>query len=1381
MDSKGPGNFAPDGDASVVSTNWASWIEEFEAFADSKGIFSLDGEGNANMRAQRKALLLYHAGARVREIQGTLEVTERDDYAGFRQRLNEYFTVAPNETFQRHVFRKMIQMENETVSQYCARLRKAGGNGCNYHNLNDQIRDQIVGYCSSDALRKRLMEEGNDLTLERTLVLANTHESVENRFREMGNRPLLNRVSESRPGLNRGTNGYRGGRAGFNNRGNGAGNEFRGKNRCIKCGRDNSHAMCPAKGKQCYRCKEYDHFKSMCNGKYVNVLEQGSEDCSDRPDTSNSSETESTDRFAFTVNSVNKVGLQRAVVQVGGIEVKFILDSGADCNVIDKPTWEMLKNKGIVVEKSERSGPKIYSYTSHKPLSVLGQFWANIHCSSNGVGAKNTKFLVIDSVAEALLGIGTCTELGLISISTNHVVQEGDWKSKFPKLFSGGIGKVDGEITLSIDHTVVPVAQPYRRVPFSVREKLEKHLEELCTLDIIEPVEGPTTWSSGVVIVPKADGNIRLCVDMRQANKAIVRHHYPVPTVDELLLDMNGSKVFSKIDMKMGFHQFVLSEESRDITTFTTHAGQYRYKRLSFGICAAPEIYQRKLADIIAGIAGVVNLADDIVVHAGNTTEHNERLKVTLERLENAGLTVNESKCVFGAEQITFVGHRISSRGVDPGSEKVEAVVEASLPKSVGELKSFLGLVSYCSKFIPDFSSRTELLRNMTVGRQSAMQLEFGGQELEAFQDLKSALAQTKTLAFFDLNADTLLYTDASPVGLGCVLVQEQGGVDRVICYASRALTPVEKRYCQTEKEALAIVWACERLHHYLFGVKFTLMTDHQPLEVIYANHKKKAPSARIERWVLRLQSYDFRAKYIKGSLNIADCLSRMVTSRHENPVEFKEDAELFVRQVVVNNLLGLEAITAKQVERISDKDGELSYVRRAIADGSFDQVPIGVAKQFRPIIHELCIIGQIVLRGNRIVVPLELRPKMIELGHEGHLGIVGTKRNLRTRVWWPGMDAEIECYVKRCKGCQLVGQAHERDPVRVTELPNGPWEDLACDLLGPLENGSYIFVVVDYYSRFYECVFMQSTVSSMIIEALVETFDKHGLPLSLKSDNGPQFISREFARYMENMGIRHDLVTPRWPESNGEVERQNRSLMKRVRIAIAEGRSVKSEIRKYLLAYRNTPHSITGKSPSEMLFGRKLRVKVPQVQDIFGESEERDRDAEMKNQMIVKRNQNKSVHDFEVGDLVLLKRDTQYKCQTPFHHDPYRVREVSGSMLTLESVDGRIVKRNVTHVRRFYSPETNLSIVDEAAGKDYGQSAGQGTDAVLVEPARDNPGTAAEPNTPERRGPVSRRDAPEKQNTPVGRDNAIAPENQSPNRPIRDRRPPVYLKEYMT
>lgn len=292
-------------------------------------------------------------------------------------------------------------------------------------------------------------------------------------------------------------------------------------------------------------------------------------------------------------------------------------------------------------------------------------------------------------------------------------------------------------------------------------------------------------------------------------------------------------------------------------------------------------------------------------------------------------------------------------------------------------------------------------------------------------------------------------------------------------------------------------------------------------------------------------------------------------------------------------------------------------------------------------------------------------------------------------------MDSEVERYVKLCQGCQLVGQAHARDPIRVTELPNGPWEYLACDLLGPLDNWIYILVVVDYYSRYYECRYMQSIVPVKVIEVLLDMFRTHGLPFTLKSDNGPQFISSEFSRFMVDIGVKHHLVTPRWPEANGEVERQIPSLMKSIKIGYGQGENFKKEIHKYLRAYRNTPHSITGKTPAEMLFDRNMRTTIPHVRDVYDDLEARDRDAEMKHLGVARKNLNKSGHDITVGSSVLVLRDHRSKCKPPYHHEPYTVREVNGPMLVLESRDGRVIKRNITFVRLYLLPDDHFVDTD--------------------------------------------------------------------------------------
>ena len=432
---KGPAEFCPDGDASVVSTSWTAWVEEFEAYADSKGLFNLAGDQHKDMRAQRKALLLYHAGPRVREIQKTLTATNRHAYDNFLTGLNTYFTVEPNETFQRHIFRKMIQEEGETVSQFCSRLRKAASNGCNYHDVDKMIRDQIVEYCISDELRKKLMEEGNGLDLARTLQLAVTHESVDIRFKEMSNRPLINRV-----GSGSGKHSCSASSCSDNNAGTGNTGSYKGMSKrsgkcdscgrggdaivyCGKCGKNNSHDKCPAFGKQCHKCKGYNHFQAMCRAKNVNTVSGVRDDCTSQSE--EGSVTQAPDSYyAFTIHTAPKVdNLERVQVMVGGVNVTAIVDTGADCNVISRVEWERLKQSCVSVVKSEKCDTMVYSYASKTPLRVIGRFWAAISVASSSGVEYLAKFNVIQETSEPLLGIEICKQLGVVEINTGDANQ----------------------------------------------------------------------------------------------------------------------------------------------------------------------------------------------------------------------------------------------------------------------------------------------------------------------------------------------------------------------------------------------------------------------------------------------------------------------------------------------------------------------------------------------------------------------------------------------------------------------------------------------------------------------------------------------------------------------------------------------------------------------------------------------------------------------------------------------------------------------------------------------------------------------------------------------------------------------------------------------
>ncbi|XP_014678136.1 PREDICTED: uncharacterized protein K02A2.6-like [Priapulus caudatus] len=347
---------------------------------------------------------------------------------------------------------------------------------------------------------------------------------------------------------------------------------------------------------------------------------------------------------------------------------------------------------------------------------------------------------------------------------------------------------------------------------------------------------------------------------------------------------------------------------------------------------------------------------------------------------------------------------------------------------------------------------------------------------------------------------------------------------------------------------------------------------------------------------------------------------------------------------------------------------------------------------------YELATLGQLILRGTKLVIPTSLRKRTVQLAHEGHQGIVKTKQRLRTKVWWPGIDRAAEHVCRMCHECQLVGTPSPPEPLKRTELPTGPWQDLAADLLGPMPMGEYLLVVVDYYSRYFEIDVLKSVTSEKVIASMDNMFTTHGLASSVKTDNGPQFVSDKFESYMKN-DIEHRRSTPLWPQASSEVERQNRTLLKSMKIAQAQNRDWKLELNKFLTAYRSTPHTTTGVSPAELLFGRKIRTKLPDVIRL-GVSEEdatsrdsdvRERDAnrKQKGKEYADSHRGTQKTDIEPEERVLMQR--RYPCNklsTRFEHEPYTVVGRCGSEIIVESPEGARYRRNVAHLKKYFADQ---------------------------------------------------------------------------------------------
>jgi len=329
--------------------------------------------------------------------------------------------------------------------------------------------------------------------------------------------------------------------------------------------------------------------------------------------------------------------------------------------------------------------------------------------------------------------------------------------------------------------------------------------------------------------------------------------------------------VFTKLDANSGFWQIPLAEESALLTTFITPFGRFCFNRLPFGITSAPEHFQRRMAEILQDVEGVVCLMDDVLVHGKSQEEHDRRLMVVLQKLQDAGLTLNQKKCEFSKSRVKFLGQIVDHAGVRPDPDKVAAIVHLRTPTCVGDIRRFLGTTNQLSKFSLHLADKTKPLRDLLSNKNQWCWEE---PQQRAFEEVKKQISRSPTLALYDPCRETIVSADASSYGLGAVLLQTQeDGERRPVAYVSRAMTQTEGRYAQIEKEALAITWACDRFSDFLMGLKFHVQTDHKPLVPLLSTKRLDELPLRVQRFRMRLMRFQFSISHVPGkSLITARC-----------------------------------------------------------------------------------------------------------------------------------------------------------------------------------------------------------------------------------------------------------------------------------------------------------------------------------------------------------------------------------------------------------------------------------------------------------------------------------------------------------------------------
>ena len=749
-----------------------------------------------------------------------------------------------------------------------------------------------------------------------------------------------------------------------------------------------------------------------------------------------------------------------------------------------------------------------------------------------------------------------------------------------------------------------PIKQGPRRLPYHQREEVEKNLDAMIKNGVVTPSTSP--WSSPIVLVKKKDGTTRFCVDYRKLNDVTRKDAYPLPRIDATLDALGGAGYFSTMDLASGYWQVEVDPSDREKTAFATFKGLFEFRVMPFGLTGAPNTFQRLMDSALSGLQFETCLVylDDIVVFSKTFDEHIARLRQVLSRLRESGLKVKPSKCHLLRERVPFLGHIISREGVATDPAKVQAVTSWPAPTTKSDVRSFLGLASYYRRFIKNFAEiAAPLYKLSTSGKESAFAWSLECER--AFRGLKGRLVEAPVLAYPRFDLEFVLDTDASDFGIGAVLSQVQDGQEKVIAYASRALSKAERNYSVTKKEMLALVFYAGYFRHYLYGRRFTARTDHGALNWL---KNFKEPSGQVARWLEQLAEFDFTVQHRAGQKHgNADAMSRkpVAVDPQVNAVEGQgwslrwTSAELREKQLADPHLA--QVIAWKEaVDEPPTKD-ELQGSSPTVRDlcAQWDRLELRDGVLYRNWVSEDGAESRMLL-----VVPRELVDEILHLMHDapfaGHLGVTKTVAKIRERFHWTGLNQDVEDWCRRCELCIKLKppQKAGRAPL-VSVQPGYPLERVALDILGPLPESDlgnrYIMVVGDYFTKWTEAYPIPNQEAITIARKLVDEFVcRFGAPETLHTDQGRNFESNLFKELCRLLGIVKTRTSAYHPEGDGMIERFNRTVVSMLSNYVSDNqRDWDRHLPQVMMAYRSSKHESTKYPPFFMMFGRDVKLPI--------------------------------------------------------------------------------------------------------------------------------------------------------------------------------------------
>lgn len=771
-----------------------------------------------------------------------------------------------------------------------------------------------------------------------------------------------------------------------------------------------------------------------------------------------------------------------------------------------------------------------------------------------------------------------------------------------------------------------PVKQAPRRLPLAKRAAAKEEIQRMQRQGIIEPSTSP--WSSQIVMVKKKDpGQWRFCLDYRLVNSLTIKDSYPLPRIDDSLNALRDSTWYTVADLQSGFFQCAIDPIDREKTAFSLPGeGLWQFRVLPMGMANSPATFERLMERVMAGLDHSILLIylDDLIIHGKTFSDHMDHLEAVLLRLIKAGLKISPKKCQLLQLMVKFLGHIVSGNGLSPCPDKISAVMDWPCPRTVTQIRSFLGLCSYYRKFVKGFAEIARPLHKLT---EKGVPFVWSEECEASWVRLKTALTSAPILAYPKEEDDFILDTDASGHSLGAVLSQVQGSQERVIAYYSRSFSKAQRNMCVTRRELFAIVDSVKHFHHFLYGRPVVVRTDHGALRWLLSF---KNPEGQMARWLETLGTYDLQIVHRAGkSHQNADALSRRPCGDCKHCLQKELTERLAVESdpplcaAIKHNTNQspepwLAAWSDGDIQKWQDDDPCIKKVIVWLKSGDRPKWSVMRSEGANMRVY-WTMWNQLILKNDklyrsdssdkrrgvlRLVAPIKIREDILHSLHNNktaaHLGITKTLEKVKSRFWWPGLKKDVHRWCQYCPTCQKRNLRVGRRKATLQQDPVGsPMERIGIDIVSFREKtddgNTCVLVVVDYFTKWTEAFALPDHTALTVADILVtEVFTRLGVPRLLHSDQGGEFQSKLMTELYNLLEIKKTRTTPFHPSSDGLVENFNRTLINMLSKFCQENKSNWDHHLPYLLcAYRSSIQESTGCTPNMMMLGRETSLPV--------------------------------------------------------------------------------------------------------------------------------------------------------------------------------------------